>query len=41
MIKPLFSIVFTLTVLVGNAQETPKDSTSLWTRKGNISLLFN
>jgi hypothetical protein len=41
MKKTLLSIGFTLTVLVGNAQETPKDSTSLWTRKGNISLLFN
>jgi hypothetical protein len=41
MKKSLFSIVFILAVLVGNAQEMPKDTTKLWTKKGNLSLLFN
>jgi hypothetical protein len=41
MKKSLFSIVFILAVLVGNAQEIPKDTTKLWTKKGNLSLLFN
>jgi hypothetical protein len=41
MKKSLPSIVFILAVLIGNAQETPKDTTKLWTKKGNLSLLFN
>jgi hypothetical protein len=41
MKKSLLSIVFILAVLVGNAQEIPKDTTKLWTKKGNLSLLFN
>lgn len=41
MKKSLLSIVFILTVLVGSAQEIPKDTTKLWTKEGNISLLFN
>ncbi|WP_413999683.1 DUF3078 domain-containing protein [Flavobacterium sp. W1B] len=41
MKKALLSLVFILTLVSGNAQEVPKDSTKLWTKKGNISLLFN
>jgi hypothetical protein len=41
MKKSLPSIVFILAVLIGNAQETPKDTTKLWKKKGNLSLLFN
>jgi hypothetical protein len=41
MKKSLLSIVFIFAVLVGNAQEIPKDTTKLWTKKGNLSLLFN
>ncbi|CAM2850957.1 DUF3078 domain-containing protein [Flavobacterium frigoris] len=41
MKKSLISIVFILTVLVGSAQEIPKDTTKLWTKEGNLSLLFN
>lgn len=41
MKKSLLSIVFILNVLVGSAQEIPKDTTKLWTKEGNISLLFN
>jgi hypothetical protein len=41
MKKSLLSIVFILTVLVGSAQEIPKDTTKLWTKEGNLSLLFN
>lgn len=41
MKKSLLSIVFILTVLVASAQETPQDTTKLWTKKGNISLLIN
>ena len=41
MKKSLLSIVFTFAVLVGNAQDIPTDTTKLWTKKGNLSLLFN
>jgi hypothetical protein len=41
MKKSLPSIVFILAVLIGNAQETPKDTTKVWKKKGNLSLLFN
>jgi hypothetical protein len=41
MKKSLLSIVFILAVLVGNAQDSSKDTTKLWTKKGNLSLLFN
>lgn len=41
MKKSLLSIVFILAVLVGNAQQTQQDTTKLWTKKGNLSLLFN
>ncbi|SEB05893.1 Protein of unknown function [Flavobacterium gillisiae] len=41
MKKSLLSIVFILAVLVGSAQETQQDTTKLWTKKGNLSLLFN
>lgn len=41
MKKAILSLVFILTLLSGNAQEVAKDTTKLWTKKGNISLLFN
>ncbi|WP_339919203.1 DUF3078 domain-containing protein [uncultured Flavobacterium sp.] len=41
MKKSLLSIVFILAVLVGSAQQTQQDTTKLWTKKGNLSLLFN
>jgi hypothetical protein len=41
MKKSILSIVFILAVFFGNAQETPIDTTKLWTKNGNISLLFN
>jgi hypothetical protein len=41
MKKTLLSFVFLLTVVAVNAQEITKDTTKLWTKKGNISLLFN
>lgn len=41
MKKTLLSFVFLLTVVAVNAQEITKDNTKLWTKKGNISLLFN
>lgn len=41
MKKTLLSFVFLLTVVAINAQEITKDTTKLWTKKGNISLLFN
>lgn len=41
MKKSILSIVFILAVFFGNAQETPIDTTKVWTKNGNISLLFN
>lgn len=41
MKKTLLTLVFIFALSVVNAQETPKDSTKAWTRKGNISLLFS
>ena len=41
MKKTLLTLVFIFALSVINAQETPKDSTKAWTRKGNISLLFS
>lgn len=41
MKKAILSLVFILTLLSGNAQEVAKDTTKLWTKKGNISLLFS
>ena len=41
MKKTVFYLVFILSVFSANAQETAKDTTKLWTKKGNISLLFN
>lgn len=37
----LLSFVLLLAIVSVNAQETVKDSTKLWTKKGNMSLLFN
>jgi hypothetical protein len=41
MKKSLLPFIFFLAVVAVNAQEIKKDSTKLWTKKGNISLLFN
>lgn len=41
MKKTVFSLVLLLAAITINAQETAKDTTKLWTKKGNISLLFN
>ena len=41
MKKTLLSLVLLLAMITVNAQETAKDTTKLWTKKGNISLLFN
>lgn len=41
MKKSILTFVFILTILSSKAQETVKDSTQLWTKKGNASLLFN
>ncbi|UFH36188.1 DUF3078 domain-containing protein [Flavobacterium acetivorans] len=41
MKKAILSLVFILTLLSGNAQEVAKDTTKIWTKKGNISLLFS
>ncbi len=41
MKKILFSIPLLLMVFSLKAQETVKDTAKLWTKKGNISLLFN
>jgi hypothetical protein len=41
MKKILLSFVFLLALVTVNAQEVSKDTTKLWTKKGNISLLFN
>ena len=41
MKKALLSLVFILAIVSANAQEIPKDTTKLWTKKGNVSLLFN
>lgn len=41
MKKTILSLVFILTLLSGNAQEVAKDTTKIWTKKGNISLLFS
>ncbi|MCG9792074.1 DUF3078 domain-containing protein [Flavobacterium algicola] len=41
MKKSLFAFLLLITVMAVNAQEAVKDSTKFWTRKGNISLLFN
>ncbi|EIA10054.1 DUF3078 domain-containing protein [Flavobacterium frigoris] len=41
MKKTLLSFVFLLALVTVNAQEISKDTTKLWTKKGNISLLFN
>lgn len=42
MKKSLATLLFIFSILVSNAQEEAvKDSTKLWTKKGNISLLFN
>lgn len=41
MKKVLLSLVFILAIVSANAQEIPKDTTKLWTKKGNVSLLFN
>lgn len=41
MKKTLLSFVFLLAVVSVNAQEITKDTTKLWTKEGNISLLFN
>ena len=36
-----FSLVFFFALISINAQETATDTTKFWTKKGNISLLFN
>ena len=41
MKKPLFYLGFILAMLSVNAQQTAKDTTRLWTKKGHITLLFN
>ncbi len=41
MKKLLLTFVFILSILSIEAQETEKDSTKLWTKKGNVSILFN
>lgn len=41
MKKIVFSLVLFLVVIAVNAQETATDTTKLWTKKGNFSLLFN
>lgn len=41
MKKIVFSLVLFLVVIAINAQETATDTTKLWTKKGNFSLLFN
>ncbi|MFV5687468.1 DUF3078 domain-containing protein [Flavobacterium sp. ZT3R25] len=41
MKKIVFSLVLLLVVNFINAQETSNDTIKLWTKKGNISLLFN
>ena len=41
MEKIAFSLVFLFAIISIHAQETSKDTTKLWTKKGNISLLFN
>lgn len=37
----LLSIALLLAIVAINAQETVKDTTKFWTKKGNMSLLFN
>ena len=41
MKKPLLYLGFILAMLSLNAQETAKDTSKLWTKKGQITLLFN
>lgn len=41
MKKTLFVVAFLMVILSVNAQETVKDTVKHWTKKGNISLLFN
>lgn len=41
MKKSLLTFLFIFALTTVNAQEVVKDSTKLWTKKGNISLLFN
>lgn len=41
MKKTTFSLVFFFALISINAQETATDTTKFWTKKGNISLLFN
>ena len=41
MKKMTFSLVFFFALISMNAQETATDTTKFWTKKGNISLLFN
>lgn len=41
MKKTIFSLVLLLVAIAINAQETATDTIKLWTKKGNISLLFN
>lgn len=41
MKKMTFSLVFFFALISMHAQETATDTTKFWTKKGNISLLFN
>ena len=41
MKKTTFSLVFFFALISMHAQETATDTTKFWTKKGNISLLFN
>ena len=41
MKKPLLYLGFILAMLSVNAQETSRDTTKLWTKKGQVTLLFN
>ncbi|UQD55519.1 DUF3078 domain-containing protein [Flavobacterium sp. K5-23] len=41
MKKILLPLAFILGLFLANAQETPQDTTKLWTKIGNITLLFN
>ncbi|WP_326935690.1 DUF3078 domain-containing protein [Flavobacterium sp. PL11] len=41
MKKEIVTLLLFLTFIAVDAQETVKDTTNLWTRNGNVSLLFN
>ena len=41
MKKTAITLLFLFSIIAVSAQETAVDTTKLWTKKGNISLLFN